>query len=497
MNPGGTGAARRPRAAAWLRRAIQLDLRSVASLRIALGLSLLATLASYAGVYRDFVLHESVVSVDAMRGFTPVGARILLAPFEIAPRAVALLLPPALAAASLALVAGWWSRASAALCWLLLATLHARVPVLLNFGDDILLRILFWACALPLGARASLDARRAGACPARSVASSGSAALLLQFCAIYAIAGAAKTGVEWGPEASAVHYVLGHKSMATPLADWLRSQREITTWISRAVPLLEQWMPLFLLTPLFQTQARLLAVAGIWGFHASLSLFLHLGVFPFACMGLATVLLPSAFWDRIARLRGRAEVARPEPAPLGASRVASLATAAFGLIAFGFAIETLTLRSDLVPDPLRRVGEALVLSQPWTMYAPGVDRWDAWTSARARVAGAGEIDLLRGGAPWSPDPPPELPWSGQDFRGTLLLHAVAQHPRLLARPYLRRLCRHWNREHPEARVESVEMQRVYVDLERAGSPVRERRRVAKLRCPAPRPGAFATLPEFG
>ncbi len=497
MSASALGAAWRARAAAWLRRAVELDLRSLASLRIALGLSVLATLASYAGVVRDFVPTHSVVSVGAMRELTPVGARVLLIPFELAPRAAALLLLSTLGAASLALAVGYWSRASCFACWLLLAALHARAPVLLNFGDEILLRILFWSCALPIGARFSLDARRAAACPARSAASWGSAALLLQLCAIYAVAGAVKTGVEWGSEASAVHFVLGHKSMATPLADWLRSQREITAWISRSVPLLELCMPLFLLTPVFQTQARLLAVAGIWGFHASLSLFLHLGVFPFACMGLATALLPSAFWDRIARLRGRALREQTQPAPLGSGRIAALGIAALLLLSAGFAIETLTLRSDLVPGPLRRAGEALALTQPWTMYAPGVDRWDAWTNARARVTGAGEIDLLRGGAPFSLDPPAELPWSGQDFRGTLLLHAVAQHPRLLARPYLRRLCRHWNRAHPEARVESVDLQRAYVDLEREGSPVRERRRVAKLQCPSPRRASFATIPEFG
>ncbi len=499
MSAGGAAASRAPLPFAWLRRAFALDLRSVAALRVALGLSVLLTLASYAGVYRDFVLRGTVVSVEAVRALTPEGARIFLAPFDLAPRPAALLLLPGLGAAGIALTLGWRSRASCFACWLLLAALHARAPVLLNFGDQILLRALFWSCALPLGLRAALDARRVRAPAVQVVSSAGSAALLLQFCAIYFVAGAVKTGAEWGPEASAVHYVLGQKWMATPLAGALHLDRELSGWISRAVPPLEQAMPVLLLTPWLQAPARLLAVAGVWCFHAGLALFLDLGPFPLVCMGLATVFLPGAFWGALARLRGSGRAASPAPAGrmLAGGRLSAALLLPLGLLAAGHALETLTGRRDLLPAPLRRVGEALALSQPWTMYAPGVDHWDGWMSARARLAGEGEIDLLRGGAEFSDAPPPQLPWSGQSFRGTLLLDSVTLYPHLFARPYLRRLCRQWNRAHPDAPVESVALLRVYVDLEQPHAPVRERRPLSRLRCPSRvRPG-IATSPEFG
>jgi hypothetical protein len=126
-----------------------------------------------------------------------------------------------------------------------------------------------------------------------------------------------------------------------------------------------------------------------------------------------------------------------------------------------------------------------------------VDHWDGWMTAIASRARGGPIDLLRRGTPASLDPPPGSPWSGQGFRGTLLLDSVTLYPNLFGRPYLRYLCRQWNRDHPEDPVEEVDLQRVYVDLERPGSPPTERRRVARLRCPSGPRAAFATLPEIG
>src|SRR5262245_61945085 len=68
------------------------------------------------------------------------------------------------AAAALALLVGYRTRILTALCWYLALSLNIRnQPAASMAGDHILSLCLFWGMFLPLGARFSLDAHRAGA----------------------------------------------------------------------------------------------------------------------------------------------------------------------------------------------------------------------------------------------------------------------------------------------------------------------------------------------
>ena len=116
---------------------------------------------------------------------------------------------------ALALLAGWHARLAAILSWVLLVSLHARMPLVLNAGDSYLRLLLFWSVFLPLGKAWSLDALRrpqspAGGAetPALSVAG---AAILLQVCIVYWYSGLAKLNEVWlggnamGPPAALFH----------------------------------------------------------------------------------------------------------------------------------------------------------------------------------------------------------------------------------------------------------------------------------------------------
>ena len=60
-------------------------------------------------------------------------------------------------AATVALLFGVRSRLSAFVLFVLLASVAARNPLLLQSGDTVLVVMTFFACFLPLGARASLE----------------------------------------------------------------------------------------------------------------------------------------------------------------------------------------------------------------------------------------------------------------------------------------------------------------------------------------------------
>jgi len=80
---------------------------------------------------------------------------------------------------AVALLVGYRTRIASVLVWLLWASLHARMPLVLNGGDTLLRLVLFWAMFAPMGARFSVDALRTGGREGR-ILSVGTVGLLCQ-----------------------------------------------------------------------------------------------------------------------------------------------------------------------------------------------------------------------------------------------------------------------------------------------------------------------------
>src|SRR5262249_33840418 len=90
---------------------------------------------------------------------------------------------------ALCLLVGLRTRLATLACWILCCSLHARNPMVLQGGDDLLRVLLFWSLFLPLGARASVDALASSGRPAhawsRTWLGAGAVAITLQICAVY------------------------------------------------------------------------------------------------------------------------------------------------------------------------------------------------------------------------------------------------------------------------------------------------------------------------
>ena len=127
---------------------------------------------------------------------------------------------------------------------MLLTSLQSRNPIVLNGGDAILRLLLFWSMLLPLGARWSLDAARAGRRPPDVVTGGAAAALLLQVVFIYVFTGLKKSG-----------------------ATWNEALLQAMTWSTIT---LERWGPLLAWSPVWSGPARpgTLAVVLFAGLHA-------------------------------------------------------------------------------------------------------------------------------------------------------------------------------------------------------------------------------------
>ena len=149
---------RTDRARRLLARHLGVDTRALAALRVGLGLLLLADLLGRARDIRAFYTDSGVL---------PLAARErLVSEWFLSVHALSgdlwwqVLLFLVAGTAALALTVGYRTRTATVVSWVLLVSLHNRMPIVLNGGDVLLRMVLLWAVFLPLGERWAVDAER-------------------------------------------------------------------------------------------------------------------------------------------------------------------------------------------------------------------------------------------------------------------------------------------------------------------------------------------------
>lgn len=276
-----------------------IDVRSLAALRVGLGLALLADLISRAasleahytdlGVLPRDVMSQNFALSDWFWSFhmatgTSLGQGIL---FAVA------------ALAAVALVVGYRTRVATVVSWIFLVSLQARNPAVLYGADQLLRLLLFWAMFLPLGAVGSLDRRRGrisavgGRQHHLSVASAG---ILLQVAIMYFFVGLQKDGVGWVSGDALVH-ALSAEMFAGPLAAPLLEPPALLEALTVVVPWFEMLVPLLLFVPVATGSFRRAGLMLLVGFHVMLALCIFAGLFPLVSIVALIPFLPSGFWD--------------------------------------------------------------------------------------------------------------------------------------------------------------------------------------------------------
>ncbi len=456
---------------------IAVDLRSLAALRVGLAICVLADLADRARdltlLYTDAGAYPGATMLE-LKG--PIG-RLSLHYWAGADPGLQAALFALAAAAAVALGLGWHTRLASLACCYLVTSLQIRNPVVFLGGDLMLRMLLFWGLLLPLGARFSLDARRARAAPLPDRCVSPAAlALLLQVAAMYWITGWLKHGDLWW-NGQAVAYVLRGQEFVTPFGTWLLRWPRVLqgiTWGTLAIELLG---PFLAFSPLATRRLRIAAVALFWGFHLGLASCLNIGLFPLFSMAGWLAFLPGSFWPA----RSAAAGARPEPAGW---RPRTRSLAALAALAF-FALATAQQfgAPRVLPGFLGTAAETLGFRQGFGMFAPEPLRHSI--AHRLLVRGA------RGRLRSAP--------AAQTLRAMLLVRNVTrvgeradQEPMLagIREAFLRYQCRAWERRNPGRPPRSIALEQSWQGLD-PGSALPERRIFAELRCDetAPRAGA--------
>ncbi|HYC56836.1 MAG TPA: HTTM domain-containing protein [Candidatus Binatia bacterium] len=468
---------------ATLKSWLAIDLRSLAALRIGVAVVALWDLGVRAcdlavhytdagTLARQDVLtwfdnrHDLAVSVHLLGGSTAIQALV----FTLH------------AAALLAMMLGWHTRAATAASWLLTLSLHLRNPFLV-YGADVLLRLLMlWGILLPLGARWSLDAATAPVAARERTHCFGIAAIgvQLQVAAVMFIAGAAKMATPFWLRGEGLATALDHEFHTRPLGFWVQRQGWLVRPLNHLVMGIEGAGAILVFAP--RWPLRVLVVLAMWAMLAGIASTMEVGFFAHATAVALLVFVPSQAWDRIARAVSRSErLSRWRMRALGLTarwfpsarvdvvesgsrlpRLPHLLAELFAawLIAYtaiwnvGFWYD----RDYEPPAGFAELGSALFLWQQWGMFTS--IETTGWFVVPGNLEDGRSIDLManRGRLPTleqAMEQPPDYRRPQHIAERLPNIHWQAHFATMVLAPdqpgpfryYSRYLCREWNRRH--------------------------------------------------
>ena len=446
-----------------LRNLFAIDPRSLALFRIAMGVILLADLAVRATDLSVMYTDEGMFPrAEICRRFTTIwnwsfhfgsgaaGYQAML--FSLA------------AVLALALLAGFETRLAAIGSWLMLISIHHRVPPILS-GAEILLRtLLLWAVFLPLERAWSvdgwLDKRRGRAAIQRGevpVLSVASVAILSQMALMYFLSAIYKSNEQWF-HGDVIAGTMAHDFYASPLgASLLRFPRLLTglTWATLAL----EWVgPLLLFSP--KCALRLVTIAALAAMHLGIGLCLEVGLFSYVAVAGLALFLPAEFWN--SRLLARfSQLA--EPVAGGRTFMGKTAQArsfvpqglCLGLFIYVLAVDISYLPgrplAPLRPEKWKPIATTLGLGQRWAMFE-AVPTKSGWYVGRAKLQDGSEVDLLRHGAPvdWKKPPFPARLYPNHYWQKLFreMTYFDEHGFQVWRAPVAKYLCRQWNAQHP-------------------------------------------------
>lgn len=481
----------------WLSRVYVFDLRTLALLRIAISSAVLWDLMSHVGdwqaFYTDFGLlpraHLLEMQHRTFMNFHLTAGTL----WGVA------LLHGLLAISSLAMLAGYHTRAATFLTWVLTLSLHHRNPLVLDIGHAELRIVLFWCLFLPLGARASLDSLRNPdwtQLPNRFF-SLACLAYLVQVSLVYLWGALNKSDPSWRMGGDALYYALNLDSFTTPAGQWLRQQPELMRHLTGVTWVIELLVPLFLLFPWRNSISRPLGWLLILLLHIGVSLFLNLG--PLGCLmvvcSLGILPWPTKLVPRLPTRLSNFEWPGPAKLPLPARSDRpsnySPGRATRWLVSLGILyilyINIAVYRLSPVPFPVQVFGYTCQLYQNWSMFAPHPGRDDGWFVVEARQSGGKWIDLGRNGQTLSYHKPDLLSsrFPSQRWR-CWMLNLHYKDSSILQQKFLAWSVDRWNAHHQSLeRVDYARLVYIHEDTPPPGKPFGLQARIRAEYWPAP------------
>ena len=205
-----------------------------------------------------------------------------------------------------ALFLGYRTRIVTILLFVFIVSLHARNPLILNGGDDILRLVLFWSIFLPIGGIWSVDCAMSSIRPTDKYHFSvASFALILQVLIVYWATFLFKNHPVWMEDYSAVHYILNAEIFVSSLGAILAANQVILPFLTGSSLWWELIGPFLVFIPWFNRYWKLLVLSLFVLLHLGFALFMALGLFPYISIMAWIIFIPAVFWDKLSKFGNR------------------------------------------------------------------------------------------------------------------------------------------------------------------------------------------------
>lgn len=204
------------------------------------------------------------------------------------------------------LLLGYKTRIATVVSWVLLVSLQHRTSILSSGADDLMRMLLFWGMFLPIGAKYSIDAAME-----KNVLytkpghfSIATVAMLMQVLYVYWVGALLKTHANWHVDYTAIHFALNAEDYSTSLGMWvLNTFGVLLPFLTRFVLYIEQFGPLFLVSPILLLWFRLPVLFLLIAMHIGFVLLLNVGHFPYVSICSLLLFLPKEFWGRVSQFK--------------------------------------------------------------------------------------------------------------------------------------------------------------------------------------------------
>lgn len=270
-----------------LARRLFVDRRALVALRVALGSLLLADLLLRARSLAFFYTDAGALPRSVLFTRYPITATLSVHAW-FGDLWWGALLFVAAGIAALALALGYRTKVAAICSLILLVSLHARNPLVLNGGDSLLRRTLLWSLFLPLGSGLVLDDQTRSRHPA-------AVALLIQPVVLYLVNAVIKLRGDAWSSGRAVQMVFSIDSLTVFLGEELAAYPGLLAGLGTAWVVLLCCSPLLVLTT---GPRRTAVVAAFAAAHTGMAVTLGIGLFPLVSLAALLPYLPQPCGSR-------------------------------------------------------------------------------------------------------------------------------------------------------------------------------------------------------
>ena len=275
----------------------------------------------------------------------------------------------------------------------------------LDYHDTVIVNLLLWSLALPLGRCFSVDAARAtdSASPRSGARIVGGCGFVLSLAWLYLNTAMLKDGAAWWSEGNAVHLAVTELAAQSPTGMWAIEHLPAAffTAATHAVMAIEWVVPFLLLSPWRHSALRSVSCVALVCMHAAMWLLMDIGSFPPTMIAAVVALLPASFWHRLG-IAPAEDVAPQPPRPVPEKLLICFLAATVLINVEGTRLRSLGTETDW-PYPgaewVLRLKYVFGVESSWAMYAPEPARYGGWWVAAGRRRNGDVIDLITGETP--------------------------------------------------------------------------------------------------